>query len=333
MNTITALDLLTNTITGYSNDTKSKYKKEAYEHCLTAISNLIEQIKDEELAKLLSLGAKFDEDHMNYDVISQRGHTETPTDYHKYLSQFSTQKIDYNTVLNLMDEQHKEKLVIDVTKDKENIEALVAYRHDFEYITHRKGHDGIDEDNNVYEVKNVVYKQPKNDNRFPISIKFDRLSENTYRKLNEGRPEIIVNCTDEHKLIVEMKVKFTDSLVETYKKKLEGVKDKSTSGCSISFVDFKHAITDVTFISKDIENYKLSLDLLDYINETKGTTFNTERKSLLCPIVTGVLEDNSDYIKTQYTSGIKMAAIARELSTKETKITGQHIKRVLDGKH
>jgi len=333
MNVISALDTLTSTIKGYETKTKSKYKKEAYIECLDAIENLINDIKDTELAKLLALGEKFDVDHMNYSVISQRGHLETPTEYHKYLSQFSTREIDYNTVLNLMDEEHKEKLVIDVTKDKENIEALVAYRHRFDYITHRKGHDGIDPDNNVYEVKNVVYKRPKNDGRFPLSIKFDRLSENTYRKLNEGRPEIILNCTDEHKLLVEMKVQFTDLLVETYKQKLQGVKDKSTSGCSIAFADFKHAITDVTFISSDIEDYKLSLDLLEFINETKGTQFNTDRKSTMCPRVTSVLEDNSEYIKLQHTTGIKMAALARELSTKETKITGQHIKRVLDGKH
>jgi hypothetical protein len=323
------LEELEETFKQYTKETTNKYKIEAYNQCADTITNLITDLKQKELSKLLALGEKFDTDHMNYSVINERGHIESPTEYHEYLSQFSTQEIDARDVFDKMDDGHREQILIDVVKDKGMNEQLVAYRHGFDYITHTKGHDGITTDNKVYEVKNHQYKRPKKDGRFQLGIKFDRLSENNLRKLNEGRPEIILNSTDGHKLLIEMRLDFTDEMIETYKQKLAGVKGKDTSGTNISFSDYKHAIREVTYLADDFEDYNFSLDLLKYLNETQGKTYNTDRKSTLCPNVQDVLRLNTEYIKIQHENGMSMAALGRELTTDKTKISASHIKRVL----
>jgi hypothetical protein len=229
--------------------------------------------------------------------LLERGHLGETTLYHKLLSEFSLENLMSDEVFDMMEDEHKTQILVDVVSDKEITEQLVAHRHDFNFITHRKGHDGICEDKGVFEVKNVQYKRPKKDGRFPLSIKFDRLSENTLRKLNEGRPTIIVNSTDKHKLLIEMKVKFTDELIEIYKQKLSGVKGKETSGTSIAFSDFKHAIDDVTYITKDFESYNFSLDLLQFLNDNYNTNYKTQRKSTLCPDIQKLLTKKSDEIK------------------------------------
>ena len=322
MTGLVALDTLLNKI-----DDKMDYVEIS-----SIIESMIQDIKDTELAKLLALGEKFDVNHNNYTVLVERGHIASPTHYHMYLSDYSKEVLNPSEVFDKMDSTHKEQILNDVVKDKDINEQLVAYRHEFDYITHSKGHDGIRKDGSVFEVKNHRYTKPKKDARFSLNLKFDRLSENTLRKLEEGRPEIILNSTDGHKLLIEMKVKFTDDLVDTYKQKLAGVKDKSTSGTSIAFSDFKHAITDVSYICKDFNEYMFSLDLLDFLNKNYGYSFDNKRKSTLCPNVQKVLNTKSKYIKEKHSLGTTMAKIARELTTPTTKISGQHIKRVLSNK-
>jgi hypothetical protein len=305
--------------------------EEAFTKAISIIQHKIDTIKEADLAKLLALGEKFDENHMNYSVISQRGHVGAPTEYHKYLSMFSTQDLMAAEVFHAMDDDHKEQILVDVVKDKGMNEQLVAYRHGFEFITHTKGHDGINSRNEVFEVKNHAYSRPKNDGRFTPCIKFDRLSTNNLRKLDEGRPTIILNSTDGHKLLIEMKLEFTDELVQVYKERLKGVTGKDTSGTSISFVDYKDAIRDVTFISDDFEDYNFSLSLLEFLNDNYNTSFSTKRKSTLNPDVQKVLKKHSSRIKDEHSNGSKLVSIAKGLSSPKLKISPTHVKRVLNG--
>jgi hypothetical protein len=300
-----------------------------YKKCMELIQEIISEIKETELSKLLALGEKFDIDHMNYDKLVERGHVKSTTEYHEYLSEFSLENMNSMEVFDKMDVEHKKQILVDVVSDKEITEQLVAHRFDFDYITHTKGHDGIHPENGVYEVKNLKYTKPKNDNRFSMSIKFDRLSENTLRKLDEGRPTIVVNSTDKHKLLIEMNLEFTDEMIEIYKSKLAGVKGKDTSGTSISFSDFQHAIKNVTYISDDFSDYNFSLDLLKYLNDNHGTTYDIQRKSTLCPKIQKILTKETENIKNLFTLGTPMAKIARDISTKSVTISGTHVKKVL----
>ena len=300
----------------------------AYNTVIDMIDIQIENIQSDELAKLLSLNEKFDENHNNYQILLERGHIGIPTDYHKYLSAFSIETMTAKEVFSVMDDVHSEQILIDVVSDKNIIEQLVAYRHDYSYITHNKGHDGINLKNEVFEVKNNQYKSVKGA-KFSPSLKFDRLSSNTLRKLDEGRPNIILNVTDKHKLLLEMKLKFTDELVETYKSKLAGVKGKDTSGTSISFTDYQHCITDISYICDNLEDYNMSLNLLEFINARKNTNYSTQRKiNVNVPLQT-ILELNKDKINNLYSLGTPMAKIARECSTSDVKVSATHIKKFI----
>jgi len=141
---------------------------------------------------------------------------------------------------------------------------LVAYRHGFEYITHTKGHDGITSDGLVFEVKNKKYT--KKAKRLEPSIIFDRVSPTTARKLDEGRPTIIFNITDGSKLLVEFKIKFSDKLVNLYKKKAEELKHSKTSGFSIPFTEYKDDIIEINYIDSKINDYHIQKQLLDYLD-------------------------------------------------------------------
>lgn len=331
MTGMAVLELLEEKFTEFMDTAPTSEHAEAYEKCLVEVITIIEQIKAKELEKLLALGEKFDEHHMNYGVLCDRGWVESPTDYHSHLSDFSLGEKEVDEVFELMDTDHKTRILVDVVKSKDMNEQLVAHRHGFDYITHTKGHDGINEDGNVFEVKNQIYKRPKKEGRLSLNISFDRLSQNNLRKLNEGRPEIILNSLDGHKLLIEMKLDFTDELIEIYKKKLAGVKGKDTSGCTIAFADYKHAIKEVSYLCDDFESYNFSLTLLEYLNDTQGTNFEIKRKSTLCPNIYEVLTLNSKTIKTRFENGDKMAQIARDLTTPNVTIKGPHIKKVLTG--
>ena len=312
---------------------KLPVSSESEENLIKSILNIldtqVEELKSIELAKLLALNEKFDTDHMNLSKLMSKGYVKAPTDYHRILSYFSTGVIHADSAFNMLDKEHKERILSDVVSNKAINEQLVAFRHKFNYIDFSKGHDGIDENGVVYEVKNHMYKKSKDDDRFQLGITFDRLSENNLRKLDEGRPVIILNSTDGHKLLIEMRLKFTDQLIEVYRQKLAGVKDKNTSGTKIGFNDFKHAIEEVTYICSDFESYNFSYSLLEWLNTNIGTNFDTTKKSRVCPNVTAIINDNSELIKDMKNKGNSMAKIARTLATDTAKVTPTHIKKAL----
>ena len=221
------------------------------------------QLQAEADFKLEQQMKKFDEDHNNYDVILERGHIGIPNDSHKILSDFSLGKIDATEAISKLPEKHKHTIISTLAADKEMNEQLTAYRHGFHYIKHTKGHDGITTDGKVYEVKNRKYSKKKD--RMAAVIKFDRVSPSTERKLKEGKPEIIFNITDMHKVLVEMRVAFSDKLLNLYGKKVEELKHSKTSGFDISFKDFKDDIIEVTHVSDDLENYHIQKNFIDHV--------------------------------------------------------------------
>lgn len=301
----------------------------AYDDSIKVLNNKIVELEEQEVAKLSKSDEKFDLFHNDFGTLLKRGHIGIPGDYQKYLSHFTTCEMNATDVFNNISEDHKSMILCDLTKDKNMIEQMVAYRHNFNFITHSKGHDGITEDNTVFEVKNHQFK--KSDTTFSPSLKFDRLSPNNLRKLTEGRPTIILNVTDKHKLVLEMKLDFTDELIKTYEEKMNSIKYKDTSGCSITFADYSHAIRELSFICEDIENYNLSQTLIQTLNEKFGTDIKFTRKSTLCPKVQKVLTTQLNVIKDLHSKGNAMAKIARELSKSGVTISATHIKKALKG--
>ena len=227
------------------------------------ITNITDQIRMDEDFKYEQQMKKFDEDHANYEVIASRGHIETPSDVHAHISSFSKGEKTATEVFDVLSEDYKHTVLSHVAGDKEMIEQLVAFRHGFDYITHTKGHDGIHTSGKVYEVKNKKYV--KKARRLDPVIIFDRVSPATARKLDEGRPTIIFNITDGAKLLVEMKIRFSDKLMELYNTKVEELKHSKTSGFSIPFTDYKDDILGVTYVDNDIEKYHIQKQLLDYL--------------------------------------------------------------------
>lgn len=239
----------------------------AYADSATLLINEINRIKNEIIAteakKVASQMAKFDLDHMNYDAIFKRGHIGIPDDSHKELSAFSLGEKNATDVFNNLSEDFKYGVLSTLTANKEMNEQLTAYRHNFHFITHTKGHDGITPKNKVFEVKNRKYSAKKE--RMAAVIKFDRVSPATARKLREGKPEIIFNITDTHKVLVEMKIAFSDSMLELYDKKVEELKYSKTSGFDIAFKDFKDHIIAITHVDKDLYDYHIQKNFLDFV--------------------------------------------------------------------
>lgn len=223
----------------------------------------IETIQKEKLAQQMK---KFDTSHNDYQTILERGHIGIPNEVHENLSMYSIGDKTANEVFNDTPEEFKEGILDRVVSDKEMIEQLAAYRHNFHYITHTKGHDGIDENNKVYEVKNRKYKYSKT-KRFDPCIIFDRLSPANLRKLKEGRPDIIFNITDGAKLLVELRIAFSDKIVKLYEDKVKQLENSKTSGAQIPFTEYKDDIVAVTYVSDDIQDYNIQKQFLKYIEE------------------------------------------------------------------
>lgn len=261
------LEKLSHTLKEYADAEKTKAGQRAYAHSSELLMQEIENIKADiikaEDMKLASQMNKFDIDHMNYDEILKRGHIGVPDDSHKELSDFSMGLKTATEVFQNLSDDYKHGILSTLTANKEMNEQLTAYRHGFHFITHTKGHDGISPDGMVYEVKNRKYVERKE--RLAPVIKFDRVSPANARKLREGKPEIIFNITDGHKVLVEMKVNFADSMLDIYDKKVEELKYSKTSGFDISFKDFRDHITEITHVSGDLFDYHIQKNFLDFV--------------------------------------------------------------------
>lgn len=248
---------------------RTKAGRLAYRDSAQLLRDEIQRIQTElielEELKLKKQMDNFDVDHNNYESLFERGAIGIPDESHAEISDFTLGKKTASEVFENLSEQYKYNVLSSMSKDKDMIEQLAAYRHNFHYITKRTGHDGINIENTVFEVKNRKYKEKKE--RFSPMIIFDRVSPANLRKLDEGRPDIIFNITDEHEVLVEMKVEFTDKLVEIYKKSVENLKYSKTSGMQISFSDFKHAIYEISFKNPKIFNYHIQKQFLEYLRE------------------------------------------------------------------
>ena len=261
------LETLINTFLEKAEKSRTKAATAAYEDAAETVKNQIEEIKRSVQAeidrKYEEQMKKFDKDHNNYDVILKRGHIGIPDESHKILSDYTLGKIDALEAIDSLPKHHKETIISTLAADKEMNEQLTAYRHGFHFITHTKGHDGIRTDGKVYEVKNRKYIKKKE--RCSVVIKFDRVSPATERKLREGKPEIIFNMTDKHKVLVEMRIKFSDKLLNLYSKKVEELKHSKTSGFDISFKDFKDDIIEITHVVDNLKDYHIQKNFIDYV--------------------------------------------------------------------
>lgn len=256
-----------------STNAKTKAASLAYVDSANTITGLIESIKtsiaEQDDIKFAEQMRKFDIHHSNYAEILKRGHIGIPDDSHAHISEFTLGRKTATEVFADLSDSYKHNVLSHLAGDKEMNEQLTAYRHGFHFITHTKGHDGISPSGKVYEVKNKKYK--KKDKRAALDIVFDRLSPATYRKLKEGKPEIIFNITDGHEVIVEMRIKMSNKLLKIYSDKVNALKTSKTSGFAIPFKDYQEDILEVTFIHEDIENYHIQQQVLTYLRELQAT--------------------------------------------------------------
>ena len=191
----------------------------------------------------------FDELHNSYQAILAGGHIGVPTDFHKFCSELSIGNISINLFFEYLSDDLK-VMIVDGLFTSEFNEQIVAYRFNYHYITKKHGHDGIDKADNVYEAKNKTYSAVS---KTPIGpdIQFSGVSHNVHRKLKEGRPLIIANITDGHKLLFECTIETSDAMLRRYKM----TANNKTAGITYKFREYKSFIKDITFIRDDFESY------------------------------------------------------------------------------
>lgn len=230
---------------------------------IAEIAHIKSEIERKEEMKIAAQLAKFDEHHNNYAEILKRGHIGIPDETHAELSEFTLGRKTASEVFNNLSEDCKNEILSTLASDKGMNEQLTAHRHQFHFIKHTQGHDGIRPCGKVYEVKNRTYVQKKE--RTAAVIKFDRVSVTNAKKLREGRPEIIFNITDKHKVLVEMRVEFGDKLLDLYDKKVDELKYSKTSGFDISFKDFKDHIIEITHVSPELYTANLQKNFIEFV--------------------------------------------------------------------
>ena len=219
----------------------------------------------------------FDELHNSYQAILAGGHIGIPTDFHKFCSELSVGKISINLFFDYLSDDLK-VMIVDGLFTSDFNEQIVAFRHGFHFITKKHGHDGIDEDNNVYEAKNKTYNSKS---KIPIGpdIQFAGVSHNVHRKLKEGRPLIIANITDGHKLLFECTVETSDAMLRRYKM----TADNKTAGITYKFREYKQFIKDITFIRDDFETYEnLDKNFLQDLKEVQSKNTYTATTKIEC---------------------------------------------------
>ena len=221
-----------------------------FQKVLVMIQAQQELIDAEKLKKELKDQKAFDTLHNDYKAILAAGYIGIPTTFHQFCSELSTGKLSIDVFFDSLSEESK-TMIVDGLFTSDFNEQMVAYRYDFHYITKKHGHDGIDPSNKVYEAKNKTYN-PNSKTPIGPDIQFAGVSHNVHRKLSEGRPMIIANITDGHKLIFECLIETSDALLRRYKM----TADNKTAGITYRFSEYKDYIIDITFISEDLEEYK-----------------------------------------------------------------------------
>lgn len=229
-------------------DTSAEYI--TYQNVLVMIEAEQEAV-DAEIEKKKAKDLKaFDELHNSYKAILAAGHIGVPSDFHKFCSELSIGNISVNLFFDYLSDDLK-VMIVDGLFTSDFNEQLVAYRFDFHFITKKHGHDGIDAKDNVYEAKNKTYN-PKSKTPIGPDIQFAGVSHNVHRKLKEGRPLIIANITDGHKLLFECTIETSDAMLRRYKM----TANNKTAGITYKFREYKHYIKDITFIREDFESYE-----------------------------------------------------------------------------
>lgn len=235
-----------------------------FQQVLVMIQAQQELIDAEKLKKELKDQKAFDTLHNDYKAILAAGHIGIPNTFHQFCSELSTGQLSLDIFFDSLSEESK-TMIVDGLFTSDFNEQMVAYRYDFHYITKKHGHDGIDTSNKVYEAKNKTYN-PNSKTPIGPDIQFAGVSHNIHRKLSEGRPMIIANITDGHKLIFECLIETSDALLRRYKM----TADNKTAGATYRFSEYKDYILDITFIREDLEDY----DNLDkkFLRELKDLT-------------------------------------------------------------
>lgn len=257
------------TLVSQINDNMSNYEDDSieyitYQSVLVMIQAQQEELDTEKEKKRLRDEKTFDELHNSYQAILKDGHIGVPNEFHQFCSDLSTDKISITLFFDYLSDDLK-VMIVDGLFTSDFNEQMVAHRYDFHYITKKHGHDGIDEDDNVYEAKNKAYSSTSKSAIGP-DIQFSGVSHNIHKKLTEGRPLIIANITDGHKLLFECLIDTSDALLRRYKM----TADNKTAGVTYRFSEYKDYIKDITFVREDFEAY----DNLDkkFLRELKELT-------------------------------------------------------------
>jgi hypothetical protein len=206
---------------------------------------------------------RFDLFHSDFNVLKERGWVGKPTKFHKVLSDFTLEKLSPDEAFLSFDENDRYRLLSSLINKNMN-EQIVAYRHNFWFITYNHGHDGIDEQNNVYEAKSVQYNPSKKSNDLNFSFAF--ISPNTLRKFKEGKPDIILNMYKNHKLLIELKIEFGEKIIKKYEQAIEDGKEKLT----YTFEDYKDHIKEISYVDDEFFILNINSKLKRFIKEKLG---------------------------------------------------------------
>jgi len=239
---------------------KQEISDDCFNKVYPIINKHIKEIETIVLKKKEIKDKRFDLFHNDFNVLKERGWIEKPNKFHRILSDFTLDKITPDEAFLLFDEADRYKLMSSLINKNMN-EQIVAYRHNFWYITYNHGHDGIDEKNNVYEAKSVMYNPNKKYNDLNFSFAF--ISTNTLRKFKEGRPDIILNMYYNHKLLVELKIEFTDEIIKKYEEAIDNGKEKLT----FTFEDYKNSIKEISYVDDEIFNLNINSKLKKYLKD------------------------------------------------------------------
>ena len=239
---------------------KQVTSNECFEKVFPIINRHIVDIESVILKKKEIKDKRFDMFHNDFGVLKERGWVEKPTRFHKILSDFTLDKLSPDEAFLSFDEGDRYKLMSSLI-NKDINEQIVACRHNFWYITYKHGHDGIDEKNNVYEAKSVMYNPTKKYNDLNFSFAF--ISTNTIRKFKEGRPDIILNMYDKHKLLIELKIEFSDEIIDKFEKSLQDGKEKLT----FTFEDYKNSIKEISYVDPLFFELNINTKLKKFVKD------------------------------------------------------------------
>ena len=207
-----------------------------------------------------------------------------------------------------MSEESFREMAINYLHNKEIAEAIQGVKEGFSAISDRTGHDGICKDGIFYEVKQNEYVK---NSGFGLNLPFDRISIPNYEKFKRDRPIIKLFALSEGKLVYDIKIAFSDKMLEVY---LEQVKRNKGGSVSFSFSTYKDSIIEVCDFNGYLADYKGTNPLVEYLYETTGVNWglNDNYKRQLA------FKQHLADIKKRYSVCANYAQVGREF----TEVTG-----------